>query len=65
MPTLQLGMTINVSLSLKTTPEYSLPQNWCSDTASTIQYILSKAPTLSSLYCLLLSFLFFSLERRL
>ncbi|CAF1104443.1 unnamed protein product [Didymodactylos carnosus] len=40
-PTLQLGMTVNISLTLETSPEYSLPQEWCSDSAPTIQYTLS------------------------
>jgi len=65
LPTLQLGMTINISLSLETTPEYSSPQEWCSDTAPTIQYTLSRSATLPLLYnllliLLLLLFLFFS-----
>ena len=56
--TLQLGMTINISLSLETSSEYSLPQDWASDTAPTIQYTLSRsAATLPLLnYFLLLSY---------
>ncbi|CAF2971140.1 unnamed protein product [Rotaria sp. Silwood2] len=42
LPTLQLGMTVNISLSLETTPEYSTPQEWASDTTATIQYTLSE-----------------------
>ncbi|CAF3831479.1 unnamed protein product [Rotaria sp. Silwood1] len=42
LPTLQLGMTVNISLSLETTPEYSIPQEWVSDTTATIQYTLSE-----------------------
>lgn len=61
LSTLQLGMTINISLTLETSPEYSLPQSWCSDTAQTIQYTLSKATTLSLFYYLLLFCVFFSL----
>jgi hypothetical protein len=62
LSTLQLGMTINISLSFETSPEYSLPQEWCSDTASTIEYTLSRAPTLPLLYYLLLFWLSFVLE---
>jgi hypothetical protein len=64
LSTLQLGMTINISLSLETSPEYSLPQEWCSDTASTIQYTLSGGatlPLLDYLLLLLLFLVFFSL----
>jgi hypothetical protein len=73
LSTLQLGMTINISLSLETSPEYSLPQEWCSDTATTIQYTLSSGDTatttqytlssgttVSSLYYLLLFVVCFS-----
>ncbi len=60
LSTLQLGMTINISLSLETSSEYSLPQEWCSDTATTIQYTLSSDATLPLLYYLLLFFVFFS-----
>ncbi|CAF4686114.1 unnamed protein product, partial [Rotaria sp. Silwood2] len=42
LPTLPLGMTVNISLSLETTPEYSTPQEWASDTTATIQYTLSE-----------------------
>ncbi|CAF3788425.1 unnamed protein product [Rotaria sp. Silwood1] len=42
LPTLQLGMTVNISLSLETTEEYSIPQDWASDTTATIQYTLSS-----------------------
>jgi hypothetical protein len=71
LSTLQLGMTINISLSLETSPEYSSPQEWCSDTASTIQYTLSRdatlsrGATLSLFYYLLLFLFFFSLYCRL
>ncbi|CAF1391768.1 unnamed protein product [Adineta ricciae] len=39
--TLQLGMTINISLSLETSEEYSIPRDWSSDTTATIRYTLS------------------------
>ncbi|CAF1043803.1 unnamed protein product [Adineta steineri] len=42
-PTLQLGMTIKISLSLETTEEDSTPRDWSSDTAATIQYTLSDS----------------------
>ncbi|CAF1126672.1 unnamed protein product [Adineta steineri] len=42
-PTLQLGMTINISLSLETSEEDSIPRDWSSDTAATIQYTLSNS----------------------
>ncbi|CAF1304587.1 unnamed protein product [Rotaria sp. Silwood1] len=42
LPTLQLGMTINITISFETGPEYSLPQEWVSDTTPTIQYTLSE-----------------------
>ncbi|CAF1067208.1 unnamed protein product [Rotaria sordida] len=42
LPTLQLGMTVNISLSAETTAEYSTPQKWCSDTTAIIQYTLSE-----------------------
>jgi hypothetical protein len=54
LPTLQLGMTINISLSLETSPEYASPHQWCSDTAATIQYTLSSGATSPLLYYLLL-----------
>lgn len=41
LPPLTLGMKINISLSLETSEEYSLPKSWCSDTAPTIEYTLS------------------------
>jgi hypothetical protein len=37
LSTLQLGMTINISFLLETSPEYSIPQEWCTDTAPIIQ----------------------------
>ncbi|CAF1391750.1 unnamed protein product [Adineta ricciae] len=40
--TLELGMTVNISLSLETSEEYSVPQDWSSDTTATIQYTLSN-----------------------
>ncbi|CAF1096297.1 unnamed protein product [Adineta steineri] len=42
-PTLQLRMTIKISLSLETTEEDSIPRDWSSDTAVTIQYTLSNS----------------------
>ncbi|UJR17660.1 hypothetical protein I4U23_004556 [Adineta vaga] len=41
--TLELGMTINISLSLETSEEYSTPRDWSSDTTATIQYTLSHS----------------------
>ncbi|CAF4146114.1 unnamed protein product [Adineta steineri] len=38
-PTLQLGMTINISLSLETSEEDSIPRDWSSDTAATIHQL--------------------------
>ncbi len=60
LSTLQLGMTINISLSLETSPEYSSPKEWCSDTAPTIQYTLSRGATLPLINYLLLLPLFLS-----
>jgi hypothetical protein len=64
LPTLQLGMTINISVSLETSPEYSIPQTWCSDASKVIQYTLYKDAALPLLYnslllLLLLLFCFF------
>ncbi|CAF4275753.1 unnamed protein product, partial [Adineta steineri] len=42
-PTLQLGMTINISLSLETSEEDLIPRDWSSDTGATIQYTLSDS----------------------
>ncbi|CAF1126711.1 unnamed protein product [Adineta steineri] len=39
-PTLQLGMTINISLSLETSEEDLIPRDWSSDTGATIHQIL-------------------------
>ncbi|CAF1277171.1 unnamed protein product [Adineta steineri] len=44
-PTLQLGMTINISLTLEASAEYSIPREWATDTAATIQYTLSNSTT--------------------
>ncbi|CAF0945914.1 unnamed protein product [Adineta steineri] len=44
-PTLQLGMTINISLTLEASAEYSTPREWATDTAATIQYTLSNSTT--------------------
>ncbi|CAF1059331.1 unnamed protein product [Adineta steineri] len=58
-PTLQLGMTINISLSLETSGEDSTPRDWSSDTAATIQYTLSDSTAQIFNYNLLLFFYLF------